>query len=345
MATNARTETAAARLRSLSYRDVAVLAYSGMATFELGIVVELFGLPRPEFSDWYRFKVCALDPGSLLATGGLTITPRHGIEALSRAGTIVIPGWRTEQQPPEQLVKRLRRAHGRGARLVSICSGAFVIAATGLLNGRRATTHWRYAAKLAQMYPMIKVEPDVLYVDEGDVLTSAGSAAGIDLCLHIVRKDFGESVANQVARRLVVYPHREGGQAQFIDRAVPEEDSPWLATLQEWTQGHLDEELSVEQLANQVGMSKRTLSRRFALQAGTSPIEWLIGLRLARAKQLLEKTTRGIEEVASASGFGSAPTLRHHFRQRLGTSPAAYRSHFRVKQHVNKNRLAISTRL
>lgn len=345
MASNLCTETAPARPRSLSHRDVAVLAYSGMATFELGIVVELFGLPRPEFPGWYRFKVCALSPGPLLATGALTITPRYGIEALARAGTIVIPSWRTDQEPPELLVKSLRRAHARGARLVSICSGAFVLAATGLLNERRATTHWRYAAKLAEMYPKIMVEPDVLYVDEGDVLTSAGSAAGIDLCLHIVRKDFGESVANQVARRLVVYPHRDGGQAQFIDRAAPEEDDPWLATLQEWAQGHLDEELSVERLAKQVGMSKRTLSRRFSEQAGTSPIEWLIGLRLARARQLLETTTRSIDDVAAATGFGSAPTLRHHFRQRLDTSPAAYRAHFRAKQHVRKGRAAISARV
>jgi AraC family transcriptional activator FtrA len=326
----------------LSHRDVAVLAYSGMATFELGIVVELFGLPRPEFSEWYRFKVCALETGPLVATGGLTIIPRHGVEALSRAGTIVIPSWRTEQQPPERLMRILRRAHRRGARLVSICSGAFVIAATGLLDGRRATTHWRYVAKLAQMYPSIKVEPDILYVDEGDLLTSAGSAAGIDLCLHIVRRDFGESVASQVARRLVVYPHRDGGQAQFVDRPVPEEDSPWLARLLEWTQSHLDEELSVERLAKQAGMSKRTLSRRFADEAGTSPIEWLIGLRLACAKQMLEKTTRSVDEVAAATGFGSAPTLRHHFRQRLDTSPGSYRSHFRLKHYAQKNAIQFS---
>jgi AraC family transcriptional regulator, transcriptional activator FtrA len=337
MANNQRAATAVATQARLSHRDVAVLAYRGMATFELGIVVELFGLPRPEFSEWYRFKVCALETGPLVATGGLMITPRHGMEALSRSGTIVIPGWRTEEQPPERLVRILRRAHGRGARLVSICSGAFVIAATGLLDGRRATTHWRYAGQLAQMYPSIKVEPDVLYVDEGDLLTSAGSAAGIDLCLHIVRKDFGESVAREVARRLVVYPHRDGGQAQFIDRAVPIEDSPWLATLQEWTQSHLDEEISVERLAKQVGTSKRTLSRRFAEQAGTSPIDWLIGLRLARAKQLLEKTARRIDEIAYDTGFGSAPTLRHHFRRRLNTSPVAYRSHFRVKYGAQRS--------
>ena len=322
--------------RKLSHLDVAVLAYSGMATFELGIVVELFGLPRPEFSPWYRFRVCALEPGALHATGGLTITPRYGIEALPRAGTIVIPGWPPDQQPPERLVRILRRAHARGARMISICSGAFVIAATGLLDGRRATTHWRYAAKLARMYPRIAVEPNVLYVDEGDVLTSAGSAAGIDLCLHIIRKDFGEHVANQVARRLVVYPHRDGGQAQFVERAVPKDDSPWLAALLEWTEKHLAEELSVERLAKQAGLSKRTLSRRFVERAGTSPVEWLIGLRLARAKQLLEKTTRSIEEVADEAGFGSAPTLRHHFRERLATSPAAYRSHFRMKHRAQE---------
>ena len=213
--------------------------------------------------------------------------------------------------------------------MVSICSGAFVLAATGLLDGRRATTHWRYAAQLAQMYPRIKVEPDVLYVDEGDLLTSAGSAAGIDLCLHIVRKDFGESVASQVARRLVVYPHRDGGQAQFVDRAVPKEDRPWLAKLLEWTQNRLGEKLSVKRLAKQAGMSKRTLSRRFAEEVATSPIEWLIGLRLAGAKQMLEKTARSVDEIAYDTGFGSAPTLRHHFRRRLNTSPVAYRSHFR----------------
>ena len=327
---------AATRVR-LSHRDVAVLAYSGMATFELGIVVELFGLPRPEFSEWYRFKVCALETGPLAATGDLMITPRHGIEALSRAGTIVIPGWRPEQQPPQRLVRILRRAHGRGARLVSICSGAFVIAATGLLDGRRATTHWRYVAQLAQMYPSIKVEPDVLYVDEGNLLTSAGSAAGIDLCLHVVRRDFGESVASQVARRLVVYPHRDGGQAQFVDRLVPQEDTLWLAKLLEWSQNHLDEDLSVERLAKQAGMSKRTLSRRFAEEAGTSPIEWLIGLRLARAKQMLEKTARSVDEIAYDTGFGSAPTLRHHFRRRLNTSPVAYRTHFRARTLRAKN--------
>jgi AraC family transcriptional regulator, transcriptional activator FtrA len=310
-------------------RDVAVLAYRGLGTFELGIVVEIFGLPRPEFNDWYRFKVCGLESGPLQATGGLKILPEGGVRSLSTAGTIIIPGWRTEEQPPKQLVGPLIRAHARGARLVSICSGVFVLAATGLLNGRRATTHWMYAEKLAQRYPEIRVEPDVLYVDEGDILTSAGSAAGIDLCLHIVRRDFGARAANSVARRLVVYPHREGGQAQFVERAVGNEESPWFSKLLEWAQRHLEEELSVQRLAAQAGMSERTLARRFTEATGTSPANWVIGLRVAKARDLLETTSRSIEQIAADCGFGSAPALRHHFRERVRSSPLAYRSHFR----------------
>jgi AraC family transcriptional activator FtrA len=317
------------RSARLSHRDIAVLAYSGLGTFELGIVVEIFGLPRPEFSEWYSFKVCGLQRGALKATGGLKIVPQEGIDGLAKAGTIIIPGWRTDEQPPEHLVQTLIRAHALGARLVSICSGVFVVAATGLLNGRRATTHWLYTAKLAQKYPRIRVEPDVLYVDEGDILTSAGSAAGIDLCLHIVRRDFGARIANRVARRLVVYPHREGGQAQFIERAVGNEDSPWFSELLEWAQRHIEEELPVERLAAQAGMSKRTLARHFTEATGTSPADWIISLRVSRAKELLETTSRTIEEIATDSGFGSAPTLRHHFRERVKISPLAYRSHFR----------------
>ncbi len=317
------------RSARLSHRDIAVLAYNGLGTFELGIVVEIFGLPRPEFSEWYSFTVCGLERGALKATGGLKIVPQEGIEGLAKAGTIIIPGWRTDEQPPERLVNTLIRAHARGSRLVSICSGVFVVAATGLLNRRRATTHWLYAAKLANKYPEIQVEPDVLYVDEGQILTSAGSAAGIDLCLHIVRRDFGARIANQVARRLVVYPHREGGQAQFIDRAVGNEDSPWFSELLEWAQRHIEEELPVERLAAQAGMSKRTLARHFTEATGTSPADWIISLRVSRAKELLETTSRTIEEIATHCGFGSAPTLRHHFRERVRISPVAYRAHFR----------------
>jgi AraC family transcriptional activator FtrA len=313
-------------------RTVAALAYDGLCTFEFGIVVELFGLPRPTMKSWYNFKVCGLESGPLRAVGGLTVTPEEGIEQLHRAGTIVIPGWRDPKEcPPARLIDALRRAHQRGARLVSICSGAFVLAATGLLNGKRATTHWRYTDELARMYPEIRIQPDVLYVDEGDVLTSAGSAAGIDLGLHIIRRDFGTSVANQVARRLVMQPHRDGGQAQFIERPVADEDSPWLSKLLEWAQRRLAEDLPTERLARQVAVSKRTLTRRFIETTGMSPGEWVTGLRIARAKELLETTTLAVEEVADKCGFGSAFALRHHFRKRLQTSPLAYRAGFRSR--------------
>jgi AraC family transcriptional activator FtrA len=319
-----------ARKRALFHRKVAALASDDLGTFELGIVVEVFGLPRPEMTEWYSFQVCGLGRGPFRAVGGLRILPSMGLEGLSRAGTIVIPGWRTDEEPPQELVASLIRAHRRGARLVSICSGVFVLAATGLLDGRRATTHWRYTEKLARKYPRILIEPDVLYVDENEILTSAGSAAGIDLCLHIVRRDFGSRVANEVARRLVISPHREGGQAQFIERPVGDEDNPWLSTLLEWAQRHLHEELRLERLASASRMSKRTLSRRFAEATGTSPANWIAGLRVSRAKELLETTAFSIEEIAEKCGFGSAPVLRHHFRERLRISPIAYRSRFRL---------------
>ena len=221
-------------------------------------------------------------------------------------------------------------AHRRGARLVSICSGVFVLAATGLLDGRRTTTHWRYTESLARQYPRIRIEPDVLYVDEGDVLTSAGSAAGMDLGLHIIRGDFGARVANQVARRLVMPPHREGGQAQFVPAPVGDEERPWLAHLFEWAQRRVHEDLTVARLAREARMSTRTLSRRFAETAGVSPAHWVIGLRVAKAKDLLETSRRPVERIASDCGFGSAPTLRHHFRRRVGMSPTSYRARFRT---------------
>jgi AraC family transcriptional activator FtrA len=317
--------------RRTQNKTVVALAYDGLCTFEFGIVVELFGLPRPTIGNWYDFKVCGLERGPLRATGGLTVTPREGIDTLDRAGTIVIPGWRDPgEMPPPRLIDALWRAHRRGARLVSICSGVFVIAATGLLNGKRATTHWLYTEALARRYPEIQIQPDVLYVDEGKILTSAGSAAGIDLGLHIIRQDFGTLVANQVARRLVMPPHREGGQAQFIERPVGDEGRPWLSKLLDWVQRHIGEDLTVDRLARQACVSKRTLARRFLDATGASPALWVIDLRIARARELLETTTLSVEEVAEKCGFGSSFALRHHFRKRLQTSPLAYRSRFRV---------------
>jgi len=255
--------------------------------------------------------------------------PETGLSGLKQADTIIIPGWRDpDESPPSRLIKGLLEAHNRGARLVSICPGIFVLGATGLLNGKGATTHWRYIEKLTRAFPCIKLQPDVLYVDEGDLLSSAGSAAGIDLCLHIIRKDFGTVVANRVARRLVLPPHREGGQAQFIDKPVGEEAHPWLAQLLDWTSARIQKHITVDLLASVASVSKRTLSRRFAGTTGMSPLEWVTGLRVRRAKDLLETTTLSIEEIAEQCGFGSTAVLRNHFRRKVLVSPITYRSQF-----------------
>lgn len=315
--------------RPAQHRVVA-LAYDGLCTFEFGIVVEMFGLPRPELDPWYSFSVCGLENRAVKATGGVTITPHGGLRMLRHADTIIIPGWsKPIAPPPERLVRALIAAHERGARLVSICVGAFVLGATGLLNGRRATTHWRFVDQMAREYPLIRIQPDTLYVDEQDILTSAGSAAGIDLCLHIIRKDFGTVAANSVARRAVVSPHREGGQAQFIDKPVGEEAHPWLSNLLQWAHVRLNTPITVQQLASEACTSKRTLSRRFAETTGMSPLHWITMLRIRRAKDLLETTTLAIEEVAEACGFASGEVFRHHFRTRVELSPSSYRSRFR----------------
>ncbi|WP_042442823.1 transcriptional regulator FtrA [Azospirillum sp. B510] len=308
------------------------LAYDGLCTFEFGVAVEVFGLPRPELGpDWYRFAVAALESGPLRAVGGIRVVADGGLDLIEQADIIVVPGWRGAGEPvPAPLVAALRRAVARGARILSICSGAFVLAAAGLLNGRRATTHWRYADTLRDLYPDIRVIPDVLYVDEGNILTSAGSAAGIDLCLHLVRRDFGPEAANSIARRLVVQPHREGGQAQFIEAPVPiAREGTRLAPLLDHLRERLAEKHSLTGMASRTGMSLRTFLRRFQAMTGTSPGDWLLTERLNRARELLECGNLPVEEVASRTGFGSAATLRHHFRRRLGLSPATYRARFR----------------
>jgi AraC family transcriptional regulator, transcriptional activator FtrA len=264
---------------------VVAIAYDGLCTFEFGCAVEVFGLPRPEMGDnWYRFAVAGTEPSPLRATGGVHVIADGGLDLLHQAGTVIVPGWRSADAPvPQALCEALRGAHAAGARILSLCSGAFVLAAAGLLDDRAATTHWRYAEKLVQRHPRVRFVSDVLYVDEGDVLTAAGSAAGLDLCLHLVRRDFGPEIANQVARRLVLPAHRQGGQAQYVERPVPRE---------------------------RAGGSRLTHER------------------IAHAQDLLEKSSLPIEDIATACGFGSASTLRHHFRAILGTSPAAYRTRF-----------------
>lgn len=315
----------------LENRRVAVLAYDGLCTFEFGIAVEVFALPRPELKcPWYAFEVCGVRRGAVHATGGVRVVAHQGLSALEHAGTIVIPGWADrDRPPPPRLIDALRRAYGRGARLLSICSGAFLLAASGLLDGRRATTHWRYAAELAARHPRVRVVPDVLYIDEGQLLTSAGSAAGIDLCLHLVRRDFGAEVANIVARRLVVPPHRDGGQAQFLPEPIPSDEAPSaIAPVLEWALGHLGEDLSVWLLARRARLPERTFCRRFDAAYGTSPGRWLTSQRVIAAQRLLETSTLAIEQVAQRVGLGTAANLRHHFRSQVRTTPTAYRRAF-----------------
>lgn len=310
---------------------VVAIAYDGLCTFEFGVAVEIFGLPRPEMGEnWYRFAVAGIEPGELRAMGGLRLTVDGGPELLDSASLIIVPGWRGVDQPvPEALIQALRTAHRRGARIMSICSGVFVLAAAGLLNGKRATTHWRYTAALQARFPEIEVVPDVLYLDNGDVLTSAGSAAGIDLCLYLVRQDFGSAAANSVARRLVVQPHRDGGQAQFIEQAVPVEyEGERFAPLFDHLQRHLADQHSVASMAAFVGMSPRTFLRRFEAATSMTPARWLLQTRLKRSRELLENSLMPVEQIAELTGFGSGATLRHHFRKHLRTSPAAYRNTF-----------------
>jgi AraC family transcriptional activator FtrA len=310
-----------------------VLAYDGLCTFEFGIVVELFGLRRKNLGvTWYDFEVCSLERGPIRASGGILVEARRGLRSLQHAGTIVIPGWRDADEPPPQtLLRALRLAHAEGARLVSICSGVFVLAATGLLDGKRATTHWRYADRLISRYPKIRVEPDVLYVDEGSILTSAGSAAGIDLCLHIVRRDYGAEIANEIARRLVMPPHREGGQAQYLRDPIRSAAAGGLAPLLQWAESHLDKALRVEDLARRAAMSPRTFARRFREQTGTTPHQWLMHQRLLSAQRRLERTDESVDQVAEAVGLQTAASLREYFSRVLRTTPTAYRRQFSTR--------------
>ena len=308
------------------------LIYDGLCTFEFALAQEAFGLARPELgAGWYRYRTTPIEKGVLRAAGGLTLVAQGHTNGFEKADLVIVPGWRgSEAAVPEATLRALVKAHARGARLASLCSGVFVLAATGLLDGKRVTTHWRYADALARKFPAIEVDPDVLYVDNGSLLTAAGTAAGIDLCLHIIRNDFGHDAANSVARRMVVAPHRDGGQAQFINAPVPKpHESTRMGTLLAALQLSLAKPHSIASLAERSGMSARTFQRRFTDMTGLAPLEWLTRARVSEARRLLEANPRiPLDVVAEKVGLGSAINLRHHFKSHLHLSPRAYRERF-----------------
>jgi transcriptional regulator GlxA family with amidase domain len=307
--------------------------------YELSIPCTVFGKPQPDLADpWYDLRLCGTGAGPVGVDGapdghGLSLRTRYGLDDLVGADTVIVPSVPDpcveEGRPlPEELIAGLRRAHDAGARMVSLCTGAFALAEAGLLDGRRATAHWMHTAQLAERYPKVHVDASVLYVDDGDVLTSAGLTAGLDLCLHLVRRDLGAHVANQLARRMVVPAHRPGGQAQFIELPVPAGDDDGLAPVLAWARANLDRPLTVDDLARRAAMSPRTFYRRLQAATGTTPLQWLLDQRLGRARSLLESTDLPIEKVGELSGLGTANNLRHHFLRHLGVSPGDYRRAF-----------------
>jgi transcriptional regulator GlxA family with amidase domain len=311
-------------------RSVALAATDGMLHLELALAQEVFGsAPAGVTVPWYDVVVCGPAP---VRIGPFRLEPDHGLDRLPHAGTVIVPGWAdVDVAPPADLVDAVRAAHDAGARVVSLCTGAFVLAAAGLLDGRRATTHWAHTEALATRHPRVAVDPDVLYVDNGSVLTSAGKAAALDLCLHLVRLDHGSAVANAVARRLVVPPHRAGGQAQFVTTPVPARDDHPLAALLPWVAERLDQPLTVADLARQARLSPRQLTRHFHAATGTTPLQWLLIQRIRHAQELLERTDDSVDAIAAATGMGTATTLRRHFNRTVGVPPDTYRRTFRSR--------------
>ena len=318
-------------------QNVALVLLDRFPSFEFGVVCEVFGVDRTDDGlPGYDFAVVAGQDGPLRSEHGLTLGAAYGIERLEAADLVIVSAIDAQLREgvpgeyPAPLLGALRAAVARGSRVLSVCTGAFVLAAAGLLDGRRCTTHWLYAVDLARCCPRATVDPDVLYVDADPVITSAGSAAGIDACLYLVRKEQGTKVANQIARRMVVAPHRDGGQAQFVDRPLPVSAADTLAEVTSWLERHLDRQVTVAELAALAHMSPRTFARRFVQETGTTPLRWLTGQRILLAQRLLEDTGQSVDQVASRAGFGNAVALRHHFRAWRGTTPAAYRSSFRA---------------
>jgi AraC family transcriptional activator FtrA len=309
---------------------VAILIYDQLCTFEFACAVEIFALPRPELAcEWYEHAVCAAESGKLRAAGGIVVQAPYRLTYLEQVDTVIIPGWRNiDDLPPAALLSQLRKAYARGARLCSICSGVFVLAAAGLLTGKTVTTHWRYAEKLAQRYPDIVVQSDTLYVDQGQIITSAGSAAGLDMLLHIVRKDYGNKIANKVAQRLVIPVHREGGQAQFLPRPLAPDEEGRLSALIDYLRNNPAQQHNLSSMANRAAMSVRTLQRQFQDATGISPMGWLIRERIGLAREMLENSAATVAQIAELTGFRSEVSFRQHFRRIVQTSPVAYQRRF-----------------
>lgn len=301
---------------------VVALALPGVVAFDLAIPAQVFG--HVDERSRYSFRVCAAQPGLVPTTSGYSIQASDGLDALLSADTVVVPGFAPLNDPPPEVCDALRKASANGARVVSVCTGAFALAASGLLDGKRATTHWRNAARLQTLYPKIAVDADVLYVDQGNVSTSAGVAAGIDLCLHLVRKDFGTEAANSIARRMVVAPHREGGQAQFMERAVAAPLALFADTCA-WAKQNLAQALTVDEMADHAGWASSSFTRKFTAEAGMTPLKWLNDQRIAEACRLLETTDLMVSAIASETGLGTTANFRLHFTRKLNTTPSSYR--------------------
>lgn len=310
---------------------IAVVAFDRISPFHLSIPCAVFEDRGLDGMPPLAVRVCAAEPGPLRTRADFAIDPGHGLDGLHDAATVIVPSWRDgNERPPEPLLAAVRDAHARGARIVGLCLGAYVLAEAGLLDGRPATTHWHWSEHFAARYPKVRLQPDVLYIDDGDVMTSAGTAAAIDCCLQLLRQRCGVEIANRVARRMVVAPHRQGGQAQYIERPLPASaGDERLATVLNWALGHLEQPHRLDTLAERALMSRRTFTRRFRQFTGTTVGQWLSHQRLARAQRLLETTDRPLESIAVETGFGTAMSLRHHFAAELMTSPSAYRREFR----------------
>ncbi|MBS1677974.1 MAG: helix-turn-helix domain-containing protein [Actinobacteria bacterium] len=334
--------TGAPKIRQGGHRVVA-LCLPGTIAFDLTAPAQAFRLAHgPDFTPHYGFSTCSVDGAPVATTTGFQIGVEAGLDALRGADTVVVPGyWAIHEPPPAEATAALRTAARRGARLMSVCTGAFALAAAGVLDGRRATTHWAWAPELAARFGAVEVDPDVLFVDEEDVLTSAGLSAGIDLSLHVIRRDHGAACAGRVARQMVAPPHRDGGQAQFF--RAPEDDAPApsgdgsLESTRAWARERLAEPLTVEAMARHAHVSPRTFARRFREETGTTPLQWLLARRVLEARRLLEESALPVEEVAAVAGFGNAASLRDHFRRATATTPTAYRRTFQTSGHPETN--------